>query len=94
MHVLLFVNIAQRMEFLWLLMSVAIAQAGTKNGSYKNMLQGYLTGQLSSALGAYQIEALKKEIKSFTDVIDKSIKEFKGNMKSEVKTRKIIFFKI
>lgn len=87
MHVLLFVNIAQRMEFLWLLMSVAIAQAGTKNGSYKNMLQGYLTGQLSSALGVYQVEALRREFKSFTDVINKSMKAFKEGMKSEVKTR-------
>lgn len=87
MHVLLFVNIAQRMEFLWLLMSVAIAQAGTKNGSYKNMLQGYLTGQLSSALGVYQVEALRREFKSFTDEINKSMKAFKEGMKSEVKTR-------
>lgn len=69
-----------------MLLFVGVAQAETNTGSCKDMLQGYLTGQLSSALGAYQIEALKKEIKSFTDVIDKSIKEFKGNMKSEVKT--------
>ncbi|XP_061178354.1 uncharacterized protein LOC133186994 [Saccostrea echinata] len=48
------------------------------------MLQGYLSGQLSSALGAYQVEALRREFKSFTDVIEKSMKKFK----EEVSTSK------
>ena len=43
----------------------------------KDMLQGYLTGQLASALGAYQVEALRREFKSFTEVIEKSMKKFK-----------------
>ncbi|XP_078310678.1 uncharacterized protein LOC144618480 [Crassostrea virginica] len=55
----------------------AIAQAEVNTGSCKDMLQGYLTGQLSSALGAYQVEALRREFKSFTDVIEKSMKDFK-----------------
>lgn len=75
------------MEFLTLLVFVAALQAETNTGSYKDMLQGYLTGQLSSALGVYQVEALRRKFKSFTDVIEKSLKEFKENMKSEVKTR-------
>lgn len=75
------------MEFLILLVFVAALQAETNTGSYKDMLQGYLTGQLSSALGVYQVEALRRKFKSFTDVIEKSLKEFKENMKSEVKTR-------
>lgn len=49
----------------------------TSTGSCKDMLQGYLTGQLTSALGAYQVEALRREFKSFTDVIEKSMKVFK-----------------
>lgn len=75
------------MGFLTLLLLVVVTQAETNTGSCKDMLQGYLTGQLSSALGAYQVEALRKEFKSFTDVIEKSIREFKENMKSEEKTR-------
>lgn len=75
------------MEFLILLVFVAALQAETNTRSCKDMLQGYLTGQLSSALGVYQVEALRRKFKSFTDVIEKSLKEFKENMKSEVKTR-------
>ena len=37
---------------------IAVVLADDVNtGSCKDMLQGYLTGQLSSALGAYQVEA-------------------------------------
>lgn len=75
------------MGFLTLLLLVVVTQAETNTGSCKEMIQGYLTGQLSSALGAYQVEALRKEFKSFTDVIEKSIRELKENMKSEEKTR-------
>lgn len=75
------------MGFLTLLLLVVVTQAETNTGSCKEMLQGYLTGQLSSALGAYQVEALRREFKSFTDVIEKSIRELQENMKSEEKTR-------
>lgn len=90
-HALPFVNIAHGIEFLWLLMSVAFAQAGTNIESCKDMLQGYLTGELSSALGAYQVEALRREFKGFTDVMEKSMKVFKENMKKLVSIYKIIF---
>lgn len=89
-YALLFVNITQKMELLWLLTSVTVAQAGTNTGSCKDMLQGYLTGQLSSALGAYQVEAFRREFKSFTDVMEKSMRDFKENMESKVKTRRCI----
>lgn len=75
------------MKIIILLVFVAALQAETNTGSCKDVLQGYLTGQLSSALGVYQVEALRREFKSFTDVINKSIKAFKEGMKSEVKTR-------
>ena len=55
----------------------ATAQAETSTGNCKDMLQGYLTGQLTSALGAYQVEALRREFKSFTEVIEQSMKKFK-----------------
>ena len=61
----------------------AIAQAEVNTGSCKDMLQGYLTGQLSSALGAYQVEALRREFKSFTDVIEKSMKDFKEKIDAD-----------
>lgn len=74
------------MEFAMLLALIAATQTKTNAESCKDIMQGYLTGQLSSALGAAQIEALRREFKSFTDVIEKSMKEFKENMKSEVQT--------
>ncbi|XP_061171854.1 short-chain collagen C4-like [Saccostrea echinata] len=48
------------------------------------MLQGYLTGQLSSALGAYQVEALKRQFKSFTETMEQSMKDFKKEVEAGV----------
>ena len=49
------------------------------------MLQGYLTGQLSSALGTYQVEALRREFKSFTDIMEKSMKTLKEEVQADIK---------
>ena len=65
----------------------ATAQAETSEtstGSCKDMLQGYLTGQLSSALGTYQVEALRREFKSFTDVTEKAMKMFKEEIDADM----------
>ncbi|XP_062599822.1 uncharacterized protein LOC134261396 isoform X2 [Saccostrea cucullata] len=59
-------------------------QAENETGNCKDMLQGYLTGQLSSALGAYQVEALKREFKSFTETMEQSMKNFKKEMEASV----------
>ncbi len=72
-------------------MIVAAAQAETNTGECKEMLQGYLTGQLSSALGAYQVEALRRKFKSFTDVIEKSMREFKENIETKLKKTSKVF---
>ncbi|XP_052704573.1 uncharacterized protein LOC128180490 [Crassostrea angulata] len=72
------------MAILLALLLVAATQVETNTGSCKDMLQGYLSGQLSSALGAYEVKALRREFKSFTDVIEKSMKKFKKTVKSEV----------
>ncbi|XP_022292590.2 uncharacterized protein LOC111103545 [Crassostrea virginica] len=59
----------------------------SNNTSYKDMIQGYLTGQLASALGSYQVEALKREFKSFTGLMEKKFeefKEFKENIEKEM----------
>ncbi|XP_062618603.1 uncharacterized protein LOC134280200 [Saccostrea cucullata] len=58
----------------------------TPTGSCKDILKGYLTGQLSSVLGAYQIEALKEEFKSFTYLIEKSMKKFKGQVNVRIQS--------
>lgn len=70
-----------------LLIPVIAAAAETNSGSCKEMLQGYLTGQLSSALGAYQVEALRREFRSITDQIEKSVKEIKG--RTEIDAQKM-----
>lgn len=75
------------MTILVLLFLVSVTRAETYTESCKDILQGYLTGELTSTLGAYQVEALRREFKSFTDIIEKSMNEFKENIKSEVKTR-------
>ncbi|XP_061180056.1 short-chain collagen C4-like [Saccostrea echinata] len=59
-------------------------QGEPQTGSCKDILQGYLTGQLSSALGAYQVEALRREFKSFTDVIEESMKRFKEQVNASI----------
>ena len=69
-----------------MMFTAAIAEVNT--GSCKDMLQGYLTGQLSSALGAYQVEALKREFKSFTDVMENSMKMFKDQIDNDMKAVK------
>ena len=69
-------------------MMFTIAIADVITGSCKDMLQGYLSGQLSSALGAYQVEALRREFKSFTDVMEKSLELFKNEIGTDIKTVK------
>ena len=70
------------------LIVLTTTRAEVNTGSCKDMLQGYLTGQLSSALGAYQVEALRREFKSFSDVIENSMKMFKEKIDTDMKTIK------
>lgn len=58
-------------------MLIAVVSVETNNESCKEMLQGYLTGQLSSVLGAYQVEALRREFESFSNDVKKTLKEVK-----------------
>lgn len=67
----------QMIVYIVLVILVIEVRAETNTGSCKDMLQDYLTGQLSSALGAYQAEVLRREFKSVTDQIEKSVKEIK-----------------
>ena len=75
------------LSYFLLLMIFAQIRAETNTGNCKDMLQGYLTGQLSSALGDYQVEALRREFKSFTEIIEKSIKELKENVKKDLNSK-------
>lgn len=43
-----------------------------------------MSGQSSCAQGMYQHEALKRELKSFTNVIEQSMGEFKHKVKAEI----------
>lgn len=43
-----------------------------------------MSGQSSCAQGMYQHEALKREFKSFTNVIEQSMAEFKHKVKAEM----------
>lgn len=79
-NVVFFLYCRQTMDFLLFLMLSVVVSAATNKESCKDMLQGYLTGQLSSALGAYQVDALKREFKSFTYQIEKSVKAIKGKI--------------
>lgn len=72
-----FLYCRQTMEFQIFLVLSVVVSAGSKNGSCKDMLPGYLTGQLSSALGAYQVEALRREFESFSNDVKKALKEVK-----------------
>ncbi|XP_061178462.1 uncharacterized protein LOC133187120 [Saccostrea echinata] len=73
------------MEFyLALVLLLHTAQGETHTESCKEILQGYLTGQLSSALGAHQVEVLRREFKSFTDVIETSMKKFKTQVNATI----------
>lgn len=73
---------------------VIIAFAETNEASTKVVLQGYLTGQLtgqsSSNSGLNQAEAWRREFKTFTDYIEKSVKSMKAfKEKAEVTLLKI-----
>uniref|UniRef100_A0A8W8IG06 Short-chain collagen C4-like n=1 Tax=Magallana gigas TaxID=29159 RepID=A0A8W8IG06_MAGGI len=81
-------DIATMMNFMLFVLIFAVVQSEEKNGSCKDMLQGYLTGQLSSALGVYQVEALRREFKSFTGVIEKSMKAFEKNVETKLRNVK------
>lgn len=71
-----FLYCRQTMDFLIFLMLSVVVSADTSKESCKDMLQGYLTGQLSSALG-YQVEALRREFESFSIEVKKALKEVK-----------------
>lgn len=82
------------MSFIFLLMLLVEAQADITTGSYKELLQSYLSGQLSSALGACQVEALRREFKSFADVIEKSMDDFKGKTEADFKKKQGMNFNL
>ena len=72
------------MNVLLLVLHISGIWAASNNTSYKDLLQGYLTGQLYSALGSYQLEALKREFKSFTGLMEKKFEEFTEKTETEM----------
>ncbi|XP_056006026.1 uncharacterized protein LOC125660312 [Ostrea edulis] len=71
------------MPLLTFLLMVHVSQAETQTGSCKDILHGFLSGQLSSALGDYQIKALKQEFLKFTNTMQQSMNVFKEQMKAD-----------
>lgn len=82
---------SQSMGLLLFPIFFAVAGTATNTGSCKDMLQGYITGQLSSALGAYQVEALRREFKTVTDQIEKSVNKMEEKTGAAI-SRHIGFF--
>ena len=72
------------MNVLLLMLHISGIWAASNNTNYKEMIQGYLTGQLSSVLGSYQLETLKREFKSFTGLMEKNFQDFKENIGIEM----------
>ena len=71
---------------------VATALAATPE-SCRDLLQGYLTGRLSSAVGGNQIEALRRQIKTNNDVMTKTIDELKKQFKADLQMiRGVVWF--
>lgn len=68
----------------FLMLEISTAGAETNTESCKDIIQGYLTGQLSSGLGTYQVEVLRREFKSFTEHVEESIRVFKETVKSDI----------
>ncbi|XP_048744347.2 short-chain collagen C4-like [Ostrea edulis] len=75
------------MIFSTFLLMIHLLQAETQTESCKDILHGFLSGQLSSALEDYQIKALKQEFKTFTNTMQRSMNVFKEQMKAEFEKR-------
>ena len=75
----------------YFLFMVATARAATP-GSCRDLLQGYLTGRLSSAVGGNQIEALRRQIKTNNDVMTKTIDELKKQFKADLQMIRGVFW--
>ncbi|XP_048765068.2 uncharacterized protein LOC125672888 [Ostrea edulis] len=65
--------------FVFLLM-VDTCGADTQSDSWKDMLRGYLSGQLSSS---YHTEAFRHEFRKFINIVDKKMKTWKEEIKSK-----------
>ncbi|XP_011447000.3 uncharacterized protein [Magallana gigas] len=74
------------MVFQIFLVFCVVVYAETNKESCKDLLQGYLTGQLSSALGRYQVKALRRDFESFSSDVKKALKEVKEKQVADIKT--------
>jgi hypothetical protein len=74
---------------LLLILMIHVSQSEVHTGSCKDILHGFLSGQLSSALGDYQVGALRKEFKQFTNSMEISMNVFKEKMKADFEEKGI-----
>jgi hypothetical protein len=72
-----------------LLLVIHVSQSEAQTGSCKDILHGFLSGQLSSALGDYQVGALRKEFQQFANNMEQSMNAFKEKMKADFEKKGI-----
>jgi hypothetical protein len=77
----------QLVSLLIVLLVPYASQADTQAGSCKDILHGFLSGQLSSALGDYQIGALKQEFQRFKNSMERSINVLKEQMRADIQKK-------
>ncbi|KAK3108736.1 hypothetical protein FSP39_014501 [Pinctada imbricata] len=75
--------------FIFILVSLTLVNCQTDSDNYvgstgncKDMLQGFINGQLASALGSLQLENLRKEFQRSLDDKDSEIKELRRETES------------
>ena len=74
-------------SFIFFVAIFVAVRTETNTESCKDLLQGYLTGQISSVQATYQVEALKREFKSFTSLIEESMKTFKEKVQGDIRMK-------
>lgn len=77
------------MRLLTFFLVVHISQVIKETGSSKDILHGFLSGQLSSALGDYQVGALKQQFQSFKNTMKRYMTSFKEEIKADFEIKGI-----
>lgn len=62
-----------------------VSQAANSTGNCKDILQGFLAGQMSSAVGSRSAENMKRAFLNFTHAIRVSMAEFKEKAEADIR---------
>ncbi|XP_061180462.1 short-chain collagen C4-like [Saccostrea echinata] len=74
------------MKLFCILLLLHTVEGDIQSGSCKDILQGYLAGQVS-----HQVEALKQGFKSFTTEIVKAVKKLEGQVNTDTRYRSSVY---